>query len=419
MRAVVVGAGLAGLVAARRLAEAGHDVRVIEERDAVGGRVRSRRRDGYVIDRGFQVLQTAAPAVRDDLDLDALELGSYAPGATVAAPNHRSTVSDPLRDPRNAVDTLLNPDVSFGDARRTFRLARELRRRELDAILDGDDTTIRDYLAERGFSVRFIESFVRPFYGGVTLDRSLGSSSAVFEATFKLFVEGRAALPADGMGAIPAQLADRARSAGASVETGREVTGMRWDGDRARVDLVGEMAPADAVVVATDPATAGELTGVATPTGGRGCVTLHCSLPAHKSLDTGRRILLNAADGRPNTVAPASAAQSAYAPEGEQLLQATFIGQQDASDGALLEEVRGALASWYPETTFDVLELVACDRVAFAQFPQQPGFRAALPDVDDPEGRVYLAGDYTRWCSIQGALASGREAAEAVLADAE
>ncbi|WP_141212555.1 FAD-dependent oxidoreductase, partial [Halorubrum sp. Hd13] len=34
-------------------------------------------------------------------------------------------------------------------------------------------------------------------------------------------------------------------------------------------------------------------------------------------------------------------------------------------------------------------------------------------DPDDPEGPVVLAGDYTAWSSIQGALESGRTAAAA------
>jgi protoporphyrinogen oxidase len=178
----------------------------------------------------------------------------------------------------------------------------------------------------------------------------------------------------------------------------------------------GERQP-DAVVVATDPETAGELTGVETPAGASGCVTVHCSLPAHQSLDTGSRILLNAADARPNTVAPMSAAAPEYAPDGQQLLSATFLGEQAASDAALGEAVRAALSEWYPENRFAELEVLAVDRVEFAQFAQPPGFRASLPAVDEPAGPVYLAGDYTEWSAIQGALRGGRRAAEALLSD--
>jgi predicted NAD/FAD-dependent oxidoreductase len=96
------------------------------------------------------------------------------------------------------------------------------------------------------------------------------------------------------------------------------------------------------------------------------------------------------------------------------LLSATFLGPQSADEGELAGEVEAALSSWYPENQFSNLELLATDRIDFAQFAQRPGFRQKLPNVDDPEKAVYLAGDYTHWSSIQGAMESGREAALAV-----
>ena len=106
-----------------------------------------------------------------------------------------------------------------------------------------------------------------------------------------------------------------------------------------------------------------------------------------------------------------------YAPTDRELLSATFLGQQDDDDEALFEDVVETLASWYPEHRFDDVELLHTDRIEFAQFAQPPGFRDDLPTVREPGGDVYLAGDFTRWSSIQGALASGRDASEAVLAD--
>lgn len=73
---VVVGAGLAGLSAATRLAAAGCDVQVFEAAPHAGGRLATRRIDGFVVDRGFQVLNSGYPRAADlDLDLDALDLG--------------------------------------------------------------------------------------------------------------------------------------------------------------------------------------------------------------------------------------------------------------------------------------------------------------------------------------------------------
>jgi len=415
MHVVVAGGGLAGLVAARHLAEAGAEVELFEERETVGGRVRTRTVDGFALDRGFQVLFTAYPAARRELDLESLDLRSFAPGATIAAPDHRSTLSDPLGDPGAAVPTLLNRDVTTRDKLRLFALQRELRERSVEEILDGGagETTVRRYLERRGFSEAFLKRFAEPFYGGITLDRTLSTSSRVFEYTFKMLAEGRTVVPAAGMGAIPEQLRTRAEAAGAALRTGRAVTAV--DPGEPRVAAGNEQVFPDAVVVATDPKTAADLTGVETPTDALSCVTVHCSLPDRQALDTGSRILLNAGDERPNTVAPMSAAAPEYAPDGHQLLSATFLGQQDAGDQALETEVRAALASWYPENRFEALEVLGVDRVEFAQFPQPPGFRDDLPAVDDPAGPVYLAGDYTRWSAIQGALESGKRAADALL----
>jgi len=430
MDVVVAGGGLAGLVAARHLADAGADVTLFERRETVGGRVRSERVDGYTVDRGFQVLFTAYPAVRRELDLEALDLRRFSPGAVIARPGERSTLADPLRDPSALSATVFNRDVTTRDKLRLLRHQRRLRRTSVEEALAADDASIEQALTEWGFSRQFRDNFAAPFYGGITLDRSLSTSKAVFEYTFKMLSERQISVPAAGMAAIPAQLADRAESTGATVERGSPVTAVEDDSGSTSgeddsghggvtVETASETVAADAAVVATDPPTARELTGVPSiPAEARSCVTQHVSLPDTQRLRVGRRIVLNAADDRPNQVAPMSAVAPEYAPDGRQLLSATFLGPQSAGDEALFEEVREALAAWFPENQFAGLELVRTDRVDFAQFTQPPGFRSTLPAVDAPREGIYLAGDYTRWSSIQGALESGRRAARAALAGA-
>ena len=409
----IVGGGLAGLVAARHLADAGLDVTLFERRDELGGRVRSRVVDGYTLDRGFQVMFTAYPAVRRELDLDALDLRAFSPGATIARPDHRSTLADPFRDPGALVESALNTDVSIGDKIRTLRLRRALADEDPETLFDGPDETIREYLERWGFSERYLENFVAPFYGGITLDRSLSTDAGVFRYTFAMLSRGKTAVPADGMGAVSKQLAARAREAGATLETDTAVDAVEGDGGEVTVETGAETVTADAAVIAAGPETARELTGVAAiPTGSRSCVTQYFALN-ERALDTGMRIVLNAGGDRPNTVAPLSTVAPEYAPDGRMLLGATTLGTPDASDADLATRTRDALATWYPEHRFDDLELVATDRIEFAQFDQPRGFRDDLPAVDAPEGPVFLAGDYTNWSSIQGAMKSGRVAAEA------
>ncbi len=411
---VVAGGGLAGLVAARRLAESGVDVTLFERESTVGGRVRSRRVDGYTLDRGFQVLFSAYPAVRRELDLDALDLRYYAPGATVARDGERSVLVDPRRRPTDALQTLFNREATLGDKLRLVTLWRELAGRSYGEILDRGGTSIREYLDGVGFSDRFVENVLKPFYGGITLDPNLGTDALVFEYTFKTLAGGGIGVPAGGMGAIPAQLASRAEAAGATIETDATVSSVDASADEAVVTAGGETVVADAVVVATDPPTARDLTGIGSiPTEPRGCVTQYVALPSRRGPPTEKRLVLNADATGPNQVAPMSDVAPEYAPDETTLYGATFLGEPDADDAELFRSVRRSLASWYPAATFADLEPVATERVPFAQFAQPPGFRATLPDVEDPDGPVFLAGDYTRWSSIQGALESGRMAARA------
>ncbi|MFB6224638.1 MAG: NAD(P)/FAD-dependent oxidoreductase [Haloarcula sp.] len=410
---VVAGGGLAGLVAARHLAESGHDVTVFEKRSDVGGRVRTVNEDGYTFDRGFQVMFTAYPAAKRELDIEALAPRTFTPGATIASPNHRSVLSDPLRNPSAAPQTLLNTDVRTADKLRLFQLQRELAGVEPVKLLSRGGSTIREYLTDYGFSQKFVKRFAAPFYGGITLDRSLETDSSIFEYTYKMLSEGEIFVPASGMQAMPEQLADRARAAGATIETDAAVTTLQTHDDEVTAEVASETISAEHAVVATDPQTVTELTDVdAIPTESAGCVTQYFALPTSRAPSTGSRIILNAADDRPNTVAPLSAVASEYAPAGMELYSATFLGTPEESDEALAREVRDAMQSWYPEASFDALELLRTVRVPFSQFAQPPGYRDALPDPSAPDGTAVLAGDYTRWSSIQGALESGKVAAD-------
>ncbi|RQG99033.1 NAD(P)/FAD-dependent oxidoreductase [Natrarchaeobius oligotrophus] len=423
-RAVVVGGGLAGLVAARHLAAGGLEVTLLERRDAVGGRVRTRERDGYRFDRGFQVLFTAYPAVRRELDLESLALCRYDPGATIARPGRRSTLVDPLRRPRATAKTLAARDVSTTDKVRVAALRWRLGRADPETLFTGEDESIERYLRERGFSERFLENFARPFYGGITLDRSLSTSSRVFEYTFRALATGDVAVPAAGMGAVAEQLAERVEDAGATIETGVPVESVASDGvgtdgaANATVVADGRTIDADAVVVATDPPTARSLTGVTdVPTDARSCLTQYYGVPEESALGGEKRLLLNPTDDGPNHVVPHSAVAPSHAPEGRTLFSATYLGTREETDEELTETTRRTLESWFPGRPFDDLERLHTDRIEFAQFAQPPGIHERLPGVRDPDGSIYLAGEYTRWSSIQGAMESGRDAARAVARD--
>ena len=418
MEVVVVGGGVAGLVAARRLAAAGTQVRVFEREPTVGGRVGSDVVEGFTLDHGFQVLFTAYPAARRELDFDGLDLRYFTPGATICRTGHRSVFADPLRAPGTALESVCNRDIPMLDKLRLLRLTRDLRRRDPAGMFPGEPVDIRTYLVREGFSEQFIERFAAPFYGGITLDRSLSTAAGVFTYTLSMLANGHAAVPASGMGAIPSQLAKRARDAGATIETNSPVGALYDEPPGPVVHVGGQVIEPDAVVLATDPSTAATFTEVSSiPTEGRGAVTQYFALEGKPRLATGKRLLLHTDGNRPNHVVPISTVAPSYAPDDATLLAASFLDDAvDEPEERLAAATRETLSSWFPERSFEGLRLLATYRTPFAQFAQPPGIHKTLPDADAPAGRVFLAGEYTQWSSIQGALRSGRVAAEHVRA---
>ena len=92
---VVVGGGLAGLSAAVNVHRAGLTVIVCEAGDQVGGRVRTDRRDGFLLDRGFQVVLPGYPELRRQVDLSALRLRPFLRGVLAMTPGGRTCLAAP------------------------------------------------------------------------------------------------------------------------------------------------------------------------------------------------------------------------------------------------------------------------------------------------------------------------------------
>lgn len=154
---VIVGAGLAGLAAARAVQAAGRSVVVLEASDGVGGRVRSDVVDGFTLDRGFQVLLTAYPEVQRQLDLQALALCNFDPGATVWTGSRFWTLGDPRRRPGQLLGSALAPVGSVFDKIRLAGLLSRLGRADPVALLQGQDVPTLFALRDVGFSHRLTE----------------------------------------------------------------------------------------------------------------------------------------------------------------------------------------------------------------------------------------------------------------------
>ena len=182
---VVVGAGLAGLAAARAIRAAGREVLVLEASDGVGGRVRTDVVDGYRLDRGFQIVLSAYPELVRQLDVDRLDLRPFEPGAMVYLDRQFHLVGDPFRRPTTALKTAMAPVGTLVDKARIALLRRRLQVAPAPELLRGHDISTAAALDDAGFSDRMVERFFRPLVGGIQLDPDLADSRRMFDVIFK------------------------------------------------------------------------------------------------------------------------------------------------------------------------------------------------------------------------------------------
>jgi phytoene dehydrogenase-like protein len=420
---IIVGAGLAGLTCAKPLAEAGKQVLVLESESQVGGRVRTDIHEkGYRLDRGFQVLFTAYPAVQRHLNLDKLKQRKFDPGAILVKDDKHYEIADPIHEPETLVSDLLNPLISVGDKLRVLSLVRHVAALSAGDIFAGKgerdqrDEPTEDYLRQFGFSEQgFINHFARPFFGGIFLNRSLSTSARMFQFTFKMLATGSTIIPAEGMQRIPEQLA--AALPDGSLRLNTRVSELFMDNGKVRgVALAnGETIEAEQVVIATSSPAATTLTGLDLPSEPVGSVCVYFA--GDERLYSQRMIVLNANESAyVNEAVLLTNIAPTYAPPRKHLLSVTVLGNPQEDDAVIAQRCRAELAQWFPNHDLSRWQHLATYRIPFSQFAQPAGIYDRLPDNRTEIEGLYLAGEYTKSSSIQGAMHSGEHAAKAILA---
>lgn len=411
---IVVGGGLAGLACAREVTDGRRRVLLLEGSDRVGGRVRTDRVDGFLLDRGFQVLLEAYPECGRLLDYSALDLRAFYPGAMIRVGNRFHRVTDPRQQPLEAALAVTNPVGSLADKLRILRLVGQLRRTQLEQILTGPIRSAARDLEEAGFSAGIIRRFFRPFFGGILLDPELEVPARLFRFYLRMFASGPVSVPNAGMEEIPRQLASTLPPQ--AVRTDSPVARLTDGG----VQLVsGQVLEAPVVVVATEASEAARLLGDTLPDpGARGTTTLYFSGDRHgdggpPSPDGGILILNGNDQGPVNHLAFMDRVAEGYAPEGRSLIAVNVVGTptshvDDGADG-LVSRVRRQMSEWFGPPASRWAHL-ATYRIPEAH-PLQ------TPDSFDPPLRparlapgLLVAGDHRGNASLNGALESGRAA---------
>jgi phytoene dehydrogenase-like protein len=404
---IIVGGGLAGLACANELKTMGMSFVLMEASDRVGGRIRTDLVDGYLLDRGFQVLLTAYPEARHALDYPALRLRNFEAGALVRVDGRFHHVADPTREPLAALETLLAPIGTILDEVRTGTLAARLSYTPLANILIEPESSTLAYLRHAGMSYEIINRFYRPFFAGIFLEEALDTSSRKFEFTFHMFAKGHAALPAQGMEAIPRQLA--AKLPTECIRLNTRVALVRAN----QVTLEGgEVLDAKAVVIATDLSAADRLLGRSEQ---RTFGKTSCFYFAADSAPETKPILILNGEGKGpiNNLCVPSNVQSSYAPPGKALVSVSTVGSHFEASEA---DVRGQLQQWFGNQVqeWKTIAKYMIPQAIPLQSPQQGGINIHKSKIEDG---LYVAGDWCDVASSNGAIASGRRAAFAISSD--
>lgn len=391
---IVIGAGLAGLRAAHALTRAGRSVTVLEAQDRVGGRVQTDRVEGFLVDRGFQLLNPGYDEVRAALDLSALQLQEFGRGVAVHEGGHLIVLADPTRHP------LMAPRV-LGSRYFTPAKLTKLAAWASGSQARDEDETLAASLDRAGVTGP-LRVLTEAFLVGVLADPRAETSAAFTRSLVGWFLKGTPALPAEGMAAMPAQLA-----AGLDVRLCQRVEAVSRTADGVEVCVEGARLHARAAVLAVDPVDLRHLVDFPeVPMRG-----LETWWFATDEQPTDLQFIIVDPDHRGPLVntAVVSNVVPTYAPEGRHLVQCSAVKDGTAHSES---DVRNHAAILYGRAT-EHWQLLAHHDIPRALPAVAPGMHRPQIDLG---GGLFIAGDHVEGPSIQGALVSGMRTAEAVLA---
>jgi protoporphyrinogen oxidase len=400
----IIGAGISGLIAAQVLENYGYKPTIIEGSNSVGGRVKSDLVEGYLLDRGFQVLLTSYPAAKKYIDFDALEIQRLLPGATIFKNGKSQTIGDPLRSFSLLFPTLFSSIGTFSDKLKILKLNVLLKKKEIDTIFKEDEKTTLQYLIDVGFSEEMIQTFFKPFFSGIFLEPNLDTSSRMFEFVYKMFGEGLAVVPKAGIQAISNQLKDNLKNT--KILLNSEVESVK---NKGIILKDGSEIESDFTIIATE---ASQLVANLNnqETHWKTCDTLY--------FETSERIisrpligLISEENSLINNLFYHTSIQTTTKGKGE-LLSVTIVKNHSLSEKQLIEKITEELEDFCGITN--------------ATFIKRYQIEKALPKLDNLQyeisstetkltSSIFLAGDQLLNGSLNAAMIAGERAAMGVI----
>ncbi len=408
---VIIGAGVAGLIAAFELERKGIKPIILESKDTIGGRVQSDRIDGFILDRGFQVLPSAYPEITRYLNVETLDLKPFYSGALIHAEGKKHIFSNPVRHPEHLFSTIFSAITSPKDLYSLWILHRKIRKWSLEEIFQMEEQTTLSFLKSSGFSQKLILSFFTPFFGGIFLETKLETSARMFAFTFKMFLEGRATIPKKGMSCIPLQLAEKLKNT--KIILNQKVRTIQGNSILMKD---GHSMQADKIIVTSNPGKF--IHGLGNKIEDYREVYQYYFATDHSTLGIPVIALVSDPEYIVNNYTYMTDVSPEYSSDGRALLSVTVINRSDMSlhDAGNKAKKELSILTGHP---MEGLELIKAYYIKKA-LPVIQNMRYIItPSECRILDHVYLAGDYMLNPSLNAAMTSGRLAALALVKDLE
>jgi protoporphyrinogen oxidase len=400
----IIGAGISGLIAAQVLEANGYTSTIYEKKAIAGGRLKTDIIHGYQLDHGFQVLLDAYPMARKYLDLKKLALQKFLPGAVIFQKGKQQTIGDPLRNISLLMPTLISSIGNFKDKWKIIRLSLDLRSKTIDQIFAEKESTTKIFLERKGFSNEMIASFFKPFFSGIFLEPDLATSSRMFNFVFKMFGEGAATLPKNGISAIVDQLVSKLSNTEFQFNTAISSISDH------KIRLTdGTEIPYDYAIIATEP-----LFETPKPTQNK-VVWKHCDAIyfTAKSRIINKSLIGLIADEAAlinNIFYHSSLEMGGKA--NQELLSVTVVNEHQLSKNDLIERVQQDLEKYCGITGLTFLKHYAIPKA----LPALSNLKNSLtPEEIKLTDTIFLAGDYLLNGSLNAAMIAGETAALALV----
>lgn len=370
MSFVVIGGGLAGLSAALTLQEAGEPVELFEAADDVGGRVRSDYIDGYILDRGFQLINSGYPEIKRLKVISEIDFCKSDRTIDVVTPFGVSSIGDPRLHPLQAIHSPL------GSFKEKLAVLTFMGAKSNGAI------SLRDALLASGTG-NFYQNVLNPFLRGVFLSNLENIDSAYGREIIKSFIVGDSGLPRAGAGAL-------------SEAIGARIENIQLN---APIDSLAQFE-GKKIIVATDQFTASNLLQTNEQVNSANSYTWYHSAP--RGVISSKRLRVTSAKSPlVNSVALSNIVPE-YAQDGVTLISSTSL--ELISDEQAVTEIAKFWSLQARDLTLIKRYEVKNSLPIFA--PGQSGISSA-----HVRGNIFRAGDYLTAGSQNGALLSGRLAA--------